>query len=374
MLPLLLVLASNLLSMSHWTESRGVNDDVCYLRQAHLFQRHGLDGFDTSRTRDEDGYLAAKISNMPRYANSGNAPCHVAIPALHKEVMQYPPGTGLALALFPEGHQVVPLFALSTIIIFGFSVAAIWAAGSRLQCAGAMLFGCVALYLMINPTKASYSMAPTMVACALAGWLTARLFAKERRSQFLATAVLGLLIGFTVNFRLANLFLSAGYCVYFLALFVSKRDAHSFSRGFLFAVTLIIGMTPTLISNAINAGSPLSTTYGPGDAEGPRLNIEVVTSYLADPQFLLLLIAVVWTALVAQRNQRHIAGLLAANLFINALFFLTHPVFTPYYMMPIVALSLWTLLFTSINLQTSQLASLDVIDSAPQRGMSPPLA
>ena len=29
---------------------------------------------------------------------------------------------------------------------------------------------------MINPAKASYSMAPTMVVCALAGFLTARLF------------------------------------------------------------------------------------------------------------------------------------------------------------------------------------------------------
>ena len=31
-----LVLASNVWSMSHWNEARGVYDDVCYLRQAHL--------------------------------------------------------------------------------------------------------------------------------------------------------------------------------------------------------------------------------------------------------------------------------------------------------------------------------------------------
>ena len=31
--------------------------------------------------------------------------------------------------------------------------------------------------MMINPTKASYSMAPTMVVCAAAAWLTARLLA-----------------------------------------------------------------------------------------------------------------------------------------------------------------------------------------------------
>jgi len=37
-----LVLASNLWSISRWNESRGVFDDVCYLRQAHLFQRFGF--------------------------------------------------------------------------------------------------------------------------------------------------------------------------------------------------------------------------------------------------------------------------------------------------------------------------------------------
>jgi len=40
-----LVLASNVWSMSHWSEARGVYDDICYLRQAHLFQRFGLGGW-----------------------------------------------------------------------------------------------------------------------------------------------------------------------------------------------------------------------------------------------------------------------------------------------------------------------------------------
>jgi hypothetical protein len=47
----LLLLGSNVRSMSHWNEARGVYDDVCYLRQAHLFQRFGLGGFDTDISR-----------------------------------------------------------------------------------------------------------------------------------------------------------------------------------------------------------------------------------------------------------------------------------------------------------------------------------
>src|SRR6185295_15415162 len=42
----LLVLASNIWTISRWSESRGVYDDVCYLRQAHLFQQFGLDGLN----------------------------------------------------------------------------------------------------------------------------------------------------------------------------------------------------------------------------------------------------------------------------------------------------------------------------------------
>ena len=40
----LVILVSNIWTISRWNESRGVYDDICYLRQAHLFQRYGLDG------------------------------------------------------------------------------------------------------------------------------------------------------------------------------------------------------------------------------------------------------------------------------------------------------------------------------------------
>ena len=40
----LLLLASNVWSISRWSESRGVYDDICYLRQAHLFQQFGCVG------------------------------------------------------------------------------------------------------------------------------------------------------------------------------------------------------------------------------------------------------------------------------------------------------------------------------------------
>jgi hypothetical protein len=342
------ILVSNLVSMSHWTEDRGVNDDVCYLRQAHLFQRFGLGGFDTSLARDDDGYVATKLRNLPGYADATLPPCHTHIPASNKYVIQYPPGTGLVLALFPAGHQVVSLFAVSTIIIFLFANAALWMARSQTVRVSAIIFGCAAIYMMINPTKASYSMAPTMVVCATAGWLTALLAVDSGRQRIWLAAILGLLIGISVNFRLANLFLASGYGVYFLTAFFTRPGKETIVHGLSFALMFVAGLSPTLVSNAINAGSALATTYSSGDAVAPSIDLAVVQSYVLDLQFLLLLIATIATVVLWRHGRRDIGLFVGSNLVANIIFFATHPVFTPYYTIPISALSLWTLLFGTV--------------------------
>ena len=97
---LLAVLASNVWTMSRWSESRGVYDDVCYLRQAHLFQKYGLGGIDTNIVFDDDDYLKNKLKAIAfaEWNDVKRVPCHTWIPAADKYVMQYPPGTGFALA------------------------------------------------------------------------------------------------------------------------------------------------------------------------------------------------------------------------------------------------------------------------------------
>src|SRR3954447_24657871 len=108
----LAILASNIVTMSRWSEARGVYDDICYLRQAHLFQKFGLDGLDTSVVRDDDRYLSGKLKEIgfPDWSDATKAPCHTSMPATSKLVLQYPPGTGFVLALFSSGFQVIPLF------------------------------------------------------------------------------------------------------------------------------------------------------------------------------------------------------------------------------------------------------------------------
>jgi hypothetical protein len=126
-------------------------------------------------------------------------------------VIQYPPGVGMVLALFPEGHQVVPMFWLSTIAVFAFACLAIFRARKPASIVVAGLFGVLAIYLMINPIKASYSMAPTAVISALCGYLTVLCFGSPESDRRLAPLmILGFVFGLSVDFRLANIFLCGG--------------------------------------------------------------------------------------------------------------------------------------------------------------------
>jgi hypothetical protein len=351
-----LILASNVWSMSRWNEARGVYDDVCYLRQAHLFQRFGVGGLDTNISRDDDHYLSAKLKEIgyPTWSDPATAPCHTSMPAAKKLVMQYPPGTGFVLALFPQGFQVVPLYVLATVVVFGFALLGISYARSTSSILLTTAFGCLAIYLMVNPTKASYSMAPTMVSCVLAGFFTAKLFAAGLwRDRVLLAALVGLLIGLAVNFRLPNLFLSAGYFLFFLVAFLMRPKIETFLQGALFAAGFLAGVAPTLAANAINAGSPFSTTYGGADIAPPELNATILLSYVTDMQFVLLVLAGVCTVLTLRwrrgSGQTQVALVTAGNLLVNLAFFMSHPVFTPYYTIPIAMLSLWSLLFASLT-------------------------
>jgi len=351
----LLLLASNIWSMLHWTEARGVFDDVCYLRQAHLFQRFGLGGLATDISRDDDGYLTLKLKQIafPTPNDVTTAPCHTPIPATKKMVIQYPPGTGLLLALFPEGHQVVPLYVAASILVTAVALIGIFGARTAPSVAMACGLGLLAIYLMINPSKASYSMAPTMAVCAIAGFLTPRfVMASERRHRLWLAIAVGLLLGAAVDFRLPNLFLASGYFVFFLLTFLASRRLASLAEGFCFGVAWLIGMAPTLLANAINAGSPFATTYGGHDVAPPDFSFAVVWKYMADLQFVLLLLGCAGAAYVlrsrGEEGGRRVALIVAANLLVNIAFFMSHPVFTPYYTVPIAMLSLWSLLFAML--------------------------
>jgi hypothetical protein len=264
-----------------------------------------------------------------------------------KVVMQYPPGTGFLLALFPQGHQVVPLYIAASLIVCGLALLGIFMARTLPSIVGAGVFGALAVYLMINPAKASYSVAPTMAISAIAGFLTALWLTRDKRSVLLI-ALIGLLLGASVNFRLPNALLAAGYFLFLGIPFVWSRKLATFLQGLGFGAGVLVGMAPTLIAQAINAGSPFATTYGSADVVAPAFDFAVLGQYLRDMQFVLIVLAIgstAWLLRVGEGSVRQVALVVAGNLLVNLVFFLSHPVFTPYYVVPIAMLSLWSVSF-----------------------------
>jgi hypothetical protein len=360
----LVMLASNVRLISHWNESRGVYDDICYLRQAHLFQRFGWHGLDTSLSREDDGYLAGKLRSIdfPAWKDPTRAPCHTQAADGSKWVMTPPPGTGFVLSLFPEGFQVIPLYALANVAIAAFALYALWRAQRPGALALAATFGAISIYFMINPTKASYSMAPTMVICALAGLLTARLFVDEGRRLLFTAAAVGVVLGLSASFRIANVLLAAGYFVFFGLSFLTGPGRAKFLQGLSFGLAFLVGMLPVLAANMVNSGNPFVSAYSGQDTAPPSFDQAVLRAYLTDMQFPLIVIVCAWTALLwglgTQSGVRRLALLVAGNVALNVAFFVTHPVFTQYYTIPIAMLSLWTLLFAAIFMREQTQADL----------------
>lgn len=347
----LAILASNILTMSRWSEARGVYDDICYLRQAHLFQRFGIDGLNTDAVRDDDRYFEGKMKEIgfAEWKDPVRWPCHNPMPN-GKVVMQYPPGTGFLLALFPEGHQVVPLYIAASLIVCGLALSGIALARTLLSILGAGVFGALAVYLMINPAKASYSVAPTMALCAVTGFLTALWLIRDKRSVLLI-ALIGLLLGASVNFRLPNALLAAGYFLFLGIPFLWTRSLATFVQGLAFGAGVLVGMAPTLAAQAINAGSALATTYGSADVVAPAFDLAVFGQYLRDMQCVLIVLAIGATLSLLWTGEGHVrqaALVVAGNLVVNLGFFMSHPIFTPYYVVPIAMLSLWTLSFARL--------------------------
>ncbi len=74
-------------------------------------------------------------------------------------------------------------------------------------------------------------------------------------------ALVGLLIGLSVNFRLPNLLLSAGYFLFLAGAFMLAHQG-GFPAGRLLRRRIPDRDGADADSTAINAGSPFATTYG----------------------------------------------------------------------------------------------------------------
>jgi hypothetical protein len=374
------IFVSTVESMIKWDEIRWIPDDYCYLRQARLFHDKGLlGGLDTHLEAETVRYLAALSKELGLGPLSGstfaNPPCHFFIDATGKLALQYPPGTGFMLWLFPEGIQVRALYIAGSAVVLLISFGALLRARTIMGIVLVAALGSLTLLLMINPSKGSFSMAPTMPICVVLALLTVIMMeAKQPKVQLAATAALGLLLGLSVNIRIANALLAFGY---FLVLAINTVRMRSVLPGVLFCVTFAAGILPTPAANWINAGSPFSTPYSTIDLIHDFGWITIkdrLLAYGTGTRGAVLWAAFLSTAvfwLCARRLRLKHAGLIvlliSVNLGANLGYYVTHLAFASYYAIPLAILSLWTLCFAFLASEQNAHPVSDAAEHTPPR-------
>jgi hypothetical protein len=337
-------------TMMSWNDMPGVTDNICYLRQAHLFSRFGIAGIDTDLRRDTDGWL----SHPSRSYGFG---CHHFIPATGKTVMQYPPGPGFLLSLFPEGFRTASLYMASTAIVFLLVCVSVVFARTIPSTLLSGSVGLVTLYFMVNPTRGSDSLAPTMPLACLCGLLTAVMFRLGSRVLMLVVGgLLGFLLGCAVDMRIANLLLAAGYFVYFGLMVLKRRQPIDLLQGCIFGASLIIGTIPTLVANYVNVGSPFLSAYTGIDTALPDFGISQIAHSMllyaqGNNQSVMLAMALALTIGFRKlcgglQAAGRIQFIIATNLLANMAFYLTHSGYNSYYAMGIATLTVWTAVFS----------------------------
>src|SRR6202042_704379 len=111
---------------------------------------------------------------------------------------------------------------------------------------------------------------------------------------------------------------AVGYCFFLLFAFLKSRQVRPFLQGAAFAIALVAGTIPLVISQKINTGSPFISTYsGAPDVQPLDFSLRAIQGYLNDTfQTALLLLAIAGTAWLwrsSGESARKVARVTALN-------------------------------------------------------------
>ena len=342
-------------------------DSFGYARQAQLFREHGLiKGLDT-RINAPDAQRLIDVARL----NGGDrqgwqdlvAPlCHHYKESVHAIVLQYPPGTGLMLAMFAEPYSLRGLLLLS-MALAAIAVCLPIAVGNRSTPAlisGALLFGLIAWTVKQPDAFASYSVIASIGLASLAAmflYLHQAVASPAGRQRQCLSGALGACCAMLVAVRLPNAFIICG-----VASVVMFGDGGLYPiqlrkiwhRVWPFALAFLAVAVPlVLYPNYINAGGIFQTTYNSIDAAPPVVSKDVIFEgfgyyYAAGFSSPAVIVVTVLLALGACERifikpRRTESGLFFGALiaFVLSLsFFVTHPIRIPYYLLPACIFSL----------------------------------
>ena len=257
-------------------------DSFGYLRMAKEI-RHGVEHgvwpefkLESPQTRLLIDYMQQNKVAVPRWDEVVAPHAHHYMPQAGSVGVQYPPGTGLVLAMFPQGEAV---YRLNRIVVFVFILAGIVALAIAAWKRASASIGLVVLTLsfgliVIGRLGAlSFSMNAVLVPILLTtgfSLLALRFQTAERNRLALVCALLaGLSLGLATMIRLPSFLLSAGFLVLLWPGFRNFR-IKSLPVVFTLGVT-IAGVIPVVINQHNVAGAWYLSTYALVDAAPPTL-------------------------------------------------------------------------------------------------------
>ena len=217
-------------------------------------------------------------SNIPvtRWDEAIAPHAHHYAPQSGHVIVQYPPGTGLVLSMFPQGEAVYRLnrLVMWVFIVGGFAALAISVWKRAWGSIGLVVLALtVGLMIIARLGALSFSMNAGLVPIVLTSVfsLVALRFKTAGRDRLaLLTALLaGLSLGFATLIRLPSFLLSVGFLV---LLWPGVRQFRVKSLPLAFALGVAIaGVIPVLVNQQKVAGAWYLPTYSSADAEPPTV-------------------------------------------------------------------------------------------------------
>jgi len=257
-------------------------DSFGYLRMAkqlrHAYEHAVWPEFklESAQTRTLINFMQQNNVPVPRWEEVVAPHAHHYFPQAGYVGVQYPPGTGLVLSLFPQGEAVYRLNRIVewVFIIAGFGALAIAAWKRAWVSIGLVVLALtVGLMVMARLGALSFSMnavlVPIILTC-LFSLLALRFRTADRYGLALLCALFaGLSLGFATMIRLPSFLLSAGFLV---LLWPGFRNFRIKSLPVAFALgATITGVIPVVINQHNVAGAWYLSTYATIDAAPPTL-------------------------------------------------------------------------------------------------------
>src|SRR6185503_5444853 len=257
-------------------------DPFGYLRMAKEIRQAASDHnapqfkLESDQTRQLIEFMKARNVPLPQWEEVVATHAHHYFPKSDTVAVQYPPGTALALAMFPEGSAVYDLNRVVILILVLTGLFALFIAGwyRAWFSAGLAVLGLqVGLSILARIGSISFSINATLIpllASLICALLALRLQAVTRmRLAWLAALACGVLLGFAVQVRITNVLFVPGLI---LLLWPRSRPlrAGNLALPVILAV-LLIGVLPVLIYQQKIAGAWYLPTYGRVDASAPTL-------------------------------------------------------------------------------------------------------